>query len=624
MRRALLIGCQTHGLAGVHRDLDRMDQALDGFGFARTQLREADATRDGVLAGLRELIARSARDDAVMIYYSGHGGMAPNPGHSGAQGLEPRVYQYIVPTDHSREAFRGILTAELSALLAELTTRTRNVTCVFDCCHAANMLRGDRSYRPRALPGRPWAVGFDAHVAWLREQGYDLSRRGEAVESNPNALRLFACKASQSAYEYTDAEGRSGGVLTEALVSVLAEAEEAGDLLPSWEAVGAAVLARVHRAPMAQHPTVVGPRRRRLFALDAEERPDCDVFMYEQSKGNVHTLRAGHLHGVRVGERFLLMPLNAGMPDRDRAYAEAEATAVDGHRTHLTIERLPGRPPLPAGVRAFRHDARLARRLVRVSAADEALRCAVAEAPRLGLADDDAVALATVEAEAGALTVRDREGRRLRVARAGDEAAVVELLQQLARAQDLLELRSGRERAKLRAQPQVTWGRVVDGAASELPSGGVTLDCGERVYVRVTNTSRSPIYSSVFGVGVLRSIQLLSCAEPEGVELRPDETYVLGGDDCSGELVGLAVAWPAAVCALDTQPMALVIITIDQPTDLRALESDVLSAAQLFDERPVAHRDFVLPPSRPRVLRYAVQQIRLSVRPPPTDEAGER
>jgi len=144
-----------------------------------------------------------------------NGGLAANPDYQPmtAEGtLVPRYYQFIVPVDIEEptdDDFRGITSLELSALLAQLTRKTKNATVILDCCHAARMSR-DLDLVPKAWP-RPFFVGIAAHLAELAAQGISLD--AVDVESNPDAVHLVAAAPDESAYEYTNAAGQRVALL---------------------------------------------------------------------------------------------------------------------------------------------------------------------------------------------------------------------------------------------------------------------------------------------------------------------------------------------------------------------------------------------------------------------------
>ncbi len=647
MQRALLIGSQTYGLLGVHHDLDLMEGTLSRLGFSCTCLTDADATREGMLAGLRELIATTTSDDAALIYYSGHGGLVTNPNHRAPTrdgsprnnaALEPRFYQYIVPTDHTRQSFRGVLSAELAAILAELSAKTANVTSILDCCHSGSMLRGE--YRPKALSDKPWLFKIDKHIQWLREQGYDLSARAAYVEGNPNAIRLTACMSSESAYEHTDGSGLSGGVMTKALVEVLREILDTDGPLPTWDAIGSRVKGLVKLKFSAQNPSLAGPIGRRWLSTKSIQHTD--IFTYLQTSGGEHRLKAGSLQGIRSGDRFLVMPLNAGRADRALALAEAVATVVSGHISHLRLSCLPGKTAPPSGARAFRHEVERTRLPVRLLAEVPGFREAIAVSPRLMLAadnhapTDDLLASIVPSSVQNTVEIVDDQSRLVRLvplpsqateaANSGDQGSapsiktIVATLDQLARVQELLGLRSGQKQAELPSPPEVQWGQVVDGQTRSLPLSGALLSPRDTIYVRVTNKRRTPLYITILGVGISRSIHVLTRSQPEGIELRPSEHYTLGADEPTGQVFGIPLVWPAELPPREAQPMALVIVASDMACDLRSLESDIVAVHDLLEQAPAVVRDFGdIPPPRIRHLRYAVRKIHFSVRAPAID-----
>ena len=203
MRRALLIGSEVGGLTGVHRDVAVMDEVLRGHGFSTVTATGGDATADGIVAQLRDLAADTADGDAAVVYYSGHGGRVANPAPD--PGL-PRWLQFVVPTDffdRSEDRARVVLAEELSRLQADLTGRTPNVTSIYDCCHSARMSR-DATLIPRALDGFGLPVA-DLHARWraLREASWPVTG---GVDSNPEAVRVVACSADESAYEMPSAK----------------------------------------------------------------------------------------------------------------------------------------------------------------------------------------------------------------------------------------------------------------------------------------------------------------------------------------------------------------------------------------------------------------------------------
>jgi len=641
MRRALLIGAETNGLVGVANDLARMNEALGLHGFACRSVMGAAATRDEILAALRQLIAETVAGDAVLVYYTGHGGLVANrtrtdvvlDGGTSRAPPEPRYFQYIVPTDHSQSEFRGIFSAELTAIIAELTAVTANVTVVLDCCHATGqVLHGGRLYRCRAIP-RPWAGNAEAYAAWLRAQGYDLTLHAAHVEGNPRAVCLAACSPEEWAYEYEDTteNGDRGGLLTVAFIEAL-RGSVGGDP-PLWEAIEAQIRERVRAEMPGQNPVVQGPRHRRLFAVEEAEVPD--AFATFGGPDGLR-LRGGSLHGLRSGDRFLVMPANIAVPDRELALAELEAELVGEHVTTVKEVAFDGRPPVRPGVLAIRVATTYRRLAVRLAGAVvPAIAKAIAASPRLTLVEDGAFASVYFEST-DRLAVLEEDGTPIRWISTveSDRGArdVVRVLEQLARVRALLDLHDGEDEARL-VPPNAVWARVHPGAlksteaAAEgshpgvglelLHAEGAALGPGDQIVVIVGNTGTRTVYVSILGVGVDRSITLLSASEPRGVRLAVGERYTLG-QDRAGQLLGVPIAWPAVVPA-SIQPYRIVVVATHVSVDLRSLEADIHDVGELLarvGERPV----FLASspgPLTPPVCRVAVLHLSARVIPEP-------
>ena len=82
-------------------------------------LTEMDATRSGIIDALQELASKATPEDAVTIYYSGHGAMLPGPPE----------HRFLVPREG--EWLEG---KQFTALLREIPAR--RLLVLLDCCYA--------------------------------------------------------------------------------------------------------------------------------------------------------------------------------------------------------------------------------------------------------------------------------------------------------------------------------------------------------------------------------------------------------------------------------------------------------------------------------------------------------
>ncbi|HEU4533282.1 MAG TPA: clostripain-related cysteine peptidase, partial [Polyangiaceae bacterium] len=98
-RKALVVGCDTFGLRGAAGDARRMAAALEGRGFRVDALEGQAATRDALLARYDALVEHARPGDAVVVHFSGHGGLVANPRYAEGSAREPEFFQFLVPAD---------------------------------------------------------------------------------------------------------------------------------------------------------------------------------------------------------------------------------------------------------------------------------------------------------------------------------------------------------------------------------------------------------------------------------------------------------------------------------------------------------------------------------------------
>jgi hypothetical protein len=234
-RRALLIGSPYNGLRGICRDVQNMKEILGGYGFLEDDIKtliSKRATRDNILKLWNLLIDDTLENDAVVIYYSGHGGLAEKARQgTGEQTTgEPQRFQFLVPYDFvsNSEGWNGILDIEISQLLFRITSKTENVTYIVDSCHSARLGR-----RPENEEREARFLRID-----LSDSEYNkiLEVKKEALSkavardgtpdftrpdySNQKVVRIAAAAADSTAYSFPF-KGNWAGMMTEYLCEVL-------------------------------------------------------------------------------------------------------------------------------------------------------------------------------------------------------------------------------------------------------------------------------------------------------------------------------------------------------------------------------------------------------------------
>jgi metacaspase-1 len=219
--RALLVGVGHYApgtewwpLAAAH-DLELLRDALRGHVGELSELRDAEATRAGILRALDErLLEPSQAGDRVILFFSGHGQqLEDQPGGDETDRLD----EALVPYDAPRRAvggYRGerhLRDDELGAWLERLRHRLGphgHVLVLLDTCFSGS---GTRHGTP-SRGGPPLRFGPDLEPLAL-DEGSGLWDREATGELAPLVV-LSAARADQVALEVRAPDGRLAGPLS--------------------------------------------------------------------------------------------------------------------------------------------------------------------------------------------------------------------------------------------------------------------------------------------------------------------------------------------------------------------------------------------------------------------------
>jgi hypothetical protein len=612
----------------VHADVESMRAALVPFGFQTTVLVEGDATYAGILDAFGRLVEATERDDAVVVYYSGHGGRQRNP-FAAQAASNPAWLQYLIPTDLDHDdghTFRGILAERMSLLQRELTARTDNVTTILDCCHAARMSR-----HPALLPktpGRTVAIRWDSVLANLEEIRAYLPPDVAAADGNPSAVRLAACAPEESAYELALAgAGGPRGVLTATLTRLLGQP---GSARLTWRQVIAQLRPAVMELVRYQRPELEGPVDRYLFSTIEQSATGVLPVLVELARAFLEFPR---LYGIEVGDRYALVAAGA---DPARPIAVATVDRVLDGRARLALN---GRSAatLPPGVEAHPLEVALGGRPVAVEPADHPHRARVVNAMahwrHVRIAEANDFPMATVRLCGEEAELLDAHGEPLGQGPypSTDDAMgrLRDDLQRLARAAHVGNLTSGTGPDELAGGVDVAYALDHADGETRLKPGAHVFE-GDRILVRIRNASGARRHVTVFDLGLRGAVRLLTESEPSGVALDDGDTYVLYQTPATNTVAGVELYWPDGLPRGGPRTGTFLIITTDRPQDLRRLtqpgipraaHAGVSSLQRLLDEL-VAGVRYARPGEPAEAVRYDVQRFDFHLHPHPRP-AGE-
>jgi Caspase domain len=575
-KKALIIASPYEGLRGPLNDATNVGKALGSLGFEVVECSGNAATRDGILCGLNKLAHGVSYGDTIVVYYSGHGGLAESEDQEWSiDDLDiqsPRRYQFLVPMDFQKtgqDDFRGVLDLQLSSILRMMTTKTPNVTAILDCCHAGRMAR-DPTFGPDAAPRSISGVHFSEISRYVDRLGItEKSVRETDIEENPLLVCVNAAGLSETAWEYRNAQGEWCGALTEALLKVITASK--GHLIP-WRAILHRLSELLNANFPNQHPYVTGPGNRFRFSL-LESTFGAFLVRNEPDGATIH---AGRVSGVEEGNIYTVMDHGAkkGVVEERLAEAEVSQTTAFKALVKLTFNESRASRLPDDGALAFLQHAALSRWPVALPSGFPWLETLVRESKfvRSQEPEDGGFIIAELHYTPDCIVLRSSRG--LDVTSIGfdhtldEQLKLVEAVEQLARAQHLFGLRNSRPDDTLQHLVRTDFVALED-SNSHRPNRLIRqdgTDClteNSRICFAMVNNGSTAVYATIFNINAVGKIGRLS--RSGSVELKPGKGEVVGK---RGDLVGLSVRWPQGVSRSSPLQESYLIILTSTPVDL--------------------------------------------------------
>ncbi|KAI0855327.1 caspase domain-containing protein [Xylaria cubensis] len=619
----LLFGCPLN-LSGVQNDIQAMERALQEYGFECTIV--CPATRSGILDAWNQSIKKLSNNDAIVIYYSGHGGMVEKKDGSEA-GVSYRRLQYLLPMDFydtTATEWKGITDIELSKLQRATTDKTKNTTVILDCCYAAKMAR---------LPGTIKTVNPDDykevynHITKMFEEG-KFDDENFHYERNPDAIVAVATTEMELAYEQRFG-GITRSVFTEALEAALKRPQDVNTEI-SWRTVLLRVRNRMKVTLPQQYPQIEGDDLKLTFSLNRASLSDTFPVSWD---GDDLVLEGGHLHGVMRGDRYALFPPHTEVADFNNTIGEGLVTGVGPtlsrvvcqEELQLTQEQKTG------GMKAFLRQRDLVSFPVALKISDSSsnITSAISDSNFVSVAvDGGPPPLATINQSDRQVQLLSHEGGRSTVLCQWDTTEngmnqsiitdCVNKLVSLARSRHLLSLESNFPTRDISKPIEIKLSRVRQGERETLSGETITLNETDKICFDIRNTGKETVYVSLLEV-CAGSIMLLSVATPSGHELEKDQVYSYGRVDFTGELIGSSMKWPEDVPKTEhTVLETVVVIVTDQRFDVGSLQAGAGATrgsselAELIEQISTGTKRFIEPETR-AVIRFGVQRISFSL-----------
>ncbi|WP_257792926.1 caspase family protein [Azospirillum argentinense] len=208
-RRALCVGIDRYAmspLSGCVADARLWARTLRNLGFESTLLLDSQATQQGILRALGQLIDTSRPGDVLAFQFSGHGTQLPDPNGDEAGGDSPTMDEALCPIDHLTGAY--VIDDDVGAIFERIPSGV-NVTCFIDCCHSGTISRfgvgpglSGRTgvdERPRFIVATPEMV--EAHRRFRQSGGRGTAPAGIRGRDTMREILFAACLSTELAYE---------------------------------------------------------------------------------------------------------------------------------------------------------------------------------------------------------------------------------------------------------------------------------------------------------------------------------------------------------------------------------------------------------------------------------------
>lgn len=233
-------------LAGCVNDATSMKGVFEKYGFTVTLVTDKQATKQGIIAALKALAAKSKPSEKFAFYFAGHG----TPGADKTSNL--------LPSDADLDDPVNDLTAkQLYDLVTDIPASSRTV--ILDSCFSGGMLRSSRGlrigrpdFRSRVFirPGMRDKEGNSRDLVLVNKQNTNAALTGANAKPGEVCYVTASRENEQSGEDSFD--GKHDGVFTHYLVQTMNDGSP-----KQWSDVSTKVNTQVNQyTDDQQHPTL--------------------------------------------------------------------------------------------------------------------------------------------------------------------------------------------------------------------------------------------------------------------------------------------------------------------------------------------------------------------------------
>lgn len=301
----------------------------------RSARQEESPTYVNIIDAFKDITKHAKIGDLVYIHYSGHGFKAKTIYPELEKFGKGQLDEGIVPMDFGSNG-RYLRDVEIATLLKMMTDKGLIVTLVFDSCHSGGATRGEDvairgSETVDLHPRLEESLVADRNI--LIENWLELTNTGDQdswLPNNNNYVFLAACSPNEFAYEYAVEGKKRRGALTYWMIDTLNSSASKLTYQSLFNRVKCMIQSRFRD----QLPMLIGKGNRLVFGDYTVATPLTILLADVNADQTQVTLDAGAASGLREETRLAIYPFNtADFSNKQRVLAVVEITEVEADRS---------------------------------------------------------------------------------------------------------------------------------------------------------------------------------------------------------------------------------------------------------------------------------------------------
>lgn len=317
-------------------DVPLIRAALNHHGFENDNislLQDKEATQEGVLKAINQLILDSKENDIVVFHYSGHGQQIEDDNGDEIDGYDEALVPYDAPSRYRKGVYEGekhIRDDKVGQLMTELRKKLGpkgHLLIVFDACHSGTATRGIASARgtEEKLESPDYKPVYNPDAQEVFIGGAPLDEKGLA----PYIL-FSGSSARELNFETFDENNRRVGSLSYCFSKAMANADNNTSYIGLFDQIRAEMSSKAPR----QTPQIEGDINNKL--LSGEARPP---LTYYTVKGIIDeqniTVEGGMLLGLLEGTEVAFYDIDA---DTAKVAPKAKGKIVNAYELESDVE----------------------------------------------------------------------------------------------------------------------------------------------------------------------------------------------------------------------------------------------------------------------------------------------